>query len=76
MYAFGLEEHVYTALGTNTGNTYYYSLDGRLIGTFDGTNTQFFLTDGLGSVLSTFNAVANTAVVLVVTLLVSLATFF
>ena len=63
-YAFGLEEHNDTGTGTATGNTYYYSLGGRLIGTFDGTTTQYYLSDALGSVLSTFSAVANAAAVL------------
>ena len=40
VYAFGLEEHVYDASGTNTGNTYYYTLDGRLVGKSDGTHTH------------------------------------
>ncbi len=64
VYAFGLEEHVYSGTGTNTANTYYYNLGGRQIGKSDGTNTQFFLTDALGSVLSAFSAVAGTASVL------------
>jgi hypothetical protein len=37
VYAFGLEEHAYSYSGsgasaTNSGNTYYYRLNGRLIG--------------------------------------------
>ena len=62
-YAFGLEEHSYNNSG-NTGNTYYYSLSGRLLGQSDGTNTQFNLTDELGSVLATFNSTPGTASVL------------
>jgi RHS repeat-associated protein len=66
-YAFGLEEHLYGATGINTGNTYYYSLGGRLIGALTGITTltpQFFLTDALGSVLATFSATAGSAAVL------------
>ena len=63
-YAFGLEEHSYDATGNSTNNTYYYTLDGRLIGELTGTGTpatQFFLTDTLGSVLATLNATAGSA---------------
>ena len=66
-YAFGLEEHLYGATGTNTGNTYYYSLGGRLIGALTGITTltpQFFLTDALGSIAATFSATAGSAAVL------------
>ncbi|HZR39854.1 MAG TPA: RHS repeat-associated core domain-containing protein, partial [Ktedonobacteraceae bacterium] len=63
-YAFGLEEHSYGALGNTTGNTYYYTLSGRLIGQFDGTNTRCLLTDELGSVLATFSNTAGSAAVL------------
>ncbi len=66
-YAFGLEEHFYGATGINTGNTFYYRLGGRLIGTLTGITTltpQFFLTDALGSVLATFSATAGSAAVL------------
>ncbi len=66
-YAFGLEEHLYGATGISTGNTYYYSLRGRLIGALTGITTltpQFFLTDALGSVLATFSATAGSAAVL------------
>jgi hypothetical protein len=62
-----LEEHVYGATGINTGNTYYYTLGGRLIGALTGITTltpQFFLTDALGSVLATFSATAGSAAVL------------
>jgi RHS repeat-associated protein len=66
VYAFGLEEHVYSYPGSgstlsNTNNTYYYSLGGRLIGTLSGSSTQstsFMLTDTLGSVVTT---ISNTA---------------
>jgi RHS repeat-associated protein len=69
VYAFGLEEHVYSYSGsgstaTNTGNTYYYSVGGRLIGTWNGTNTNFLLTDLLGSVVATINNTAGSAAVL------------
>jgi hypothetical protein len=66
-YPFGLEEHLYDATGSTLGNTYYYTLGGRLIGALTGANTlstQFFLTDALGSVLATFNATAGSAAVL------------
>src|SRR5882724_8478707 len=66
-YAFGLEEHVYSSTGTNTSNAYYYTLAGKLIGAATGTSTlstQFFLTDLLGSVLTTFSATVGSAVVL------------
>ena len=54
VYAFGLEEHNYTGSGTNQGNTYYYSLAGRLIGSNDANGTVFYMTDILGSVLASF----------------------
>src|SRR5262249_43968771 len=66
VYAFGLEEHVYSATGNNTGNTYYYSLGGRLIGAASGTSTlttRFFLTDALGSVMTSVNATAGSTAV-------------
>lgn len=63
-YAFGLEEHTYSNIGVNTGNTYYYSLAGRLLGQLTNGGLQFFLTDPLGSVLSTFSAIAGSALVL------------
>jgi RHS repeat-associated protein len=49
---------------TSTGNTYYYSLAGRLLGSSDGTTTSFYLTDLLGSVVSTFNNTAGSSAVL------------
>ncbi len=66
VYAFGLEEHTYSYSGsgselTNTGNTYYYMLAGRLISKLSGISTlstSFLLTDLLGSVVS---SVSNTA---------------
>jgi RHS repeat-associated protein len=63
-YPFGLEEHSYTASGTTTSSKYYYTLGNRLIGQFDGTNTQFFLTDDLGSVLAGISSTAGSAAVL------------
>src|SRR5258708_2190655 len=66
VYAFGLEEHLYSGTGTSQGNTYYYSLAGRLIGELTGTTpkTNIFLTDALGSVLATFSNTAGTAALL------------
>jgi RHS repeat-associated protein len=66
VYAFGLEEHVYSYSGSGNsastiGNTYYYRLNGRLIGTLSGTSTlstTFLLADLLGSIVS---AISNTA---------------
>ena len=63
VYAFGLEEHVYSSSGTPQSNIYYYSLGGRIVGELQGSTTQFFLTDPLGSVLTTFNATAGSATV-------------
>jgi len=63
VYAFGLEEHLYSGTGVNQGNTYYYTLGGLLIGKFDGTNTNMYLTDALGSVLETISAAPNSAAV-------------
>jgi hypothetical protein len=63
VYAFGLEEHLYSGSGVNQGNIYYYSLGGMLIGEFDGINTNIFLTDATGSVLETISATANSATV-------------
>ncbi len=61
VYAFGLEDHSYSSSGSNTGNTYYYSLAGRLIGKWDGTNTTFYLVDALGTPQASFSNVANSA---------------
>ncbi len=69
VYAFGLEEHVYSYPGSgtsasNTSDTYYYSLGDHLIGSSNGTNTSFLLTDLLGSVVSAINNTSgNTALV-------------
>jgi YD repeat-containing protein len=54
--AFGLEEHQYSGSGVNQGNTYYYGLGGQLIGESMGNSTNMFLTDGLGSVITTISA--------------------
>ena len=53
---------------TNTSNTYYYTLAGQTLGTWDGTSpgsptTNFLLTDTLGSVVSSFNNLPNGAAV-------------
>jgi RHS repeat-associated protein len=64
VYAFGLEEHVYDGGGNPQSNTYYYTLGGHLLGSSDGTHTQFFVTDALGSVLTTFDGSSNTPTVL------------
>ncbi len=72
VYAFGVEEHTYSYSGsgttlTNSGNTYYYSLGGRLIGTLSGTSSQttnFLLTDTLGSVVTSISNTASSSAVL------------
>ncbi|HZO73629.1 MAG TPA: RHS repeat-associated core domain-containing protein, partial [Ktedonobacteraceae bacterium] len=56
-------EHVYSSTGAPQSSTYYYPLGGRLIGELQGNTTQFFLTDALGSIITTFNAVAGSAAV-------------
>jgi hypothetical protein len=71
VFAFGMEEHAYSYSGsgstdTNTSNTYYYTLAGQELGTWDGTSpgsptTNFLLTDTLGSVVSSFNNLPNGA---------------
>jgi RHS repeat-associated protein len=64
VYAFGLEEHVYNSAGANQSNTYYYNLGGHLIGALTSAGTQFYLTDALGSVVSTFSDAAGSAMLL------------
>src|SRR5712691_13508399 len=59
--ASGLEDHSYSSSGSNTGNTYYYSLAGRLLGKSDGTNTIFYLVDALGTLQASFSNTANSA---------------
>jgi RHS repeat-associated protein len=61
VYAFGLEDHLYTSSGTNQANTYYYSLAGHLIGALDSSGTTFYLTDALGSLLTSFTNTAGSA---------------
>ena len=64
-YAFGSVEHLYSGTGASQGSTYYYSLGGMLIGELLSVtgSTNFFMTDGLGSVMATFSNLANSAVV-------------
>ena len=57
-YVFGLQELTYSGTGTLSSQLDYYSLAGHLIGSMDGTNTSYDLTDAQGSVLTTFNASA------------------
>ena len=75
VYAFGLEEHVYDGSGNHQSDTFYYSLssgrsnqngtqNSRLLGSLTGGATQFYLTDMLGSVVSTFSNLAGSAVIL------------
>jgi RHS repeat-associated protein len=69
VYAFGLEDHIYSYPGsgstlTTTGNTYYYVVAGHLIGKLSGVSTlstSFLLTDLLGSVVSTISNTAGSA---------------
>src|SRR6266699_2889219 len=63
VYAFGLEEHLYSGSGVHQSDTYYYSLGGMLVGESTGSGTNMFLTDALGSVLETISATANAATV-------------
>jgi RHS repeat-associated protein len=71
VYAFGLEEHTYQYSGSgssanNSNNTYYYSLNGKLLGTLSGASTlttNFLLTDSVGSVVSTISNAAGSAAV-------------
>jgi hypothetical protein len=68
VYAFGLEEHTYSYTGsgtslTNTSNTYYYSLGGRLIGLYNGTSTNLLFTDLLGSVVSSVSNTSGSAAI-------------
>ncbi|HEU5376574.1 MAG TPA: RHS repeat-associated core domain-containing protein [Ktedonobacteraceae bacterium] len=54
-YAFGLQELSYTGNGVANGQINYYSLAGHLIGSTDGSNTTFYLTDAQGSVLTSIS---------------------
>lgn len=58
VYPSGREEYDYSGTGSLTSQLHYYSLAGHLIGAFDGTNTIFYLTDALGSVLLSLNGSA------------------
>ena len=60
-YPFGIEEHQYSGSGTNQTNTYYYFLAGRLLGSLDSNGTEFYLTDALGSLVSSFTNAAGGA---------------
>ena len=61
VYAFGLEEHVYSSSGSNQGNTYYYTLGGQLLGKSDEGSTTFFQTDLQGSVVANWSNTAGSA---------------
>ncbi len=61
VYAFGLEEHLYSGSGVHQSDTYYYSLGGMLVGESTSSGTNMFLTDALGSVIETISATANSA---------------
>ncbi len=63
VYAFGLEEHSCGGAGVHQSDLYYSTVGGRLLGASDGTNTTFYLTDTLGSVLASFSNVANSAAI-------------
>ena len=64
VYAFGLEEHSYTATGSHSSDLYYYALAGRLLGTLDScSNTVFDLTDALGSVMASFSNTDKSAAI-------------
>ena len=66
IYAFVSEEHLYSDSGSNQGNTYYYSLGGRLVAAFSAnvSTGSIYLTDALGSVLFTFSNTAGSAALL------------
>ncbi|HVB20329.1 MAG TPA: RHS repeat-associated core domain-containing protein, partial [Ktedonobacteraceae bacterium] len=66
VYAFGAEEYTYDGSGNLQSSTHYYDMGGRLIGELTGggtPSTDLFLTDALGSVLTTFSNVQNSAAV-------------
>lgn len=64
VYAFGLEEYSYDSSGTLTSSTHYYSLAGHLIGEVQGSSTNVFLTDALGSVQAVISNTQNSAALL------------
>lgn len=64
VYAFGSEEYTYDGTGNLQSSTHYYSLGGQLIGALNGSSTNLFLTDTLGSVLEAFSNTAGSAAVL------------
>jgi len=65
VYAFGLEEYHYDGSGNLQSSTHYYTLAGRLLGELqvNGSTqtTNYFLSDGLGSVLGVFSNTASSA---------------
>src|SRR5260370_1216690 len=61
VYAFGLEEHVYSSTGTNHSTTYYYSLHRQLLGSLHVNPPPFYLTDTLGSILANITNAAGGA---------------
>src|SRR5713226_9098559 len=63
VYAFGLEEHLYSSSGVHQSDIYYYMLGGMLVGEATSSGTNMFLTDALGSVIETISATANSAMV-------------
>ncbi len=64
VYSFGLEEHSYFNTGGHKGDLYYYRLGGRLLGALDNTGkTTFYLSDALGSVLTSFSNAAGIAAI-------------
>ncbi len=59
-----MEEHSYFNSGGHKSDLYYYTLGGRLLGALDNSGkTTFYLTDALGSVLSSFSNVATSAAI-------------
>jgi RHS repeat-associated protein len=55
VYSFGLEENDYSGTGVLSTQVHYYNLASHLIGSFDGTNTTYYMTDALDSVLTAFS---------------------
>ena len=61
-YAFGLEEHAYSATWQRAPRPVLLLPGGRLLGTLDSSSQHlFYLTDALGSVLASFSNVTSTA---------------